>query len=72
MNGLNRSSGVQRWKSALPFRPISGPLKWSETLVVAGTEPTHTAPPPEPEPEAMPEPEAAPDYDDDAPAEDPR
>jgi hypothetical protein len=34
------ASGVQRWKSALPFRPISGPLKWSETLVVAGTEPS--------------------------------
>jgi outer membrane protein assembly factor BamB len=40
LRGLNRASGVQRWKSALPFRPISGPLKWSETLVVAGTEPS--------------------------------
>jgi len=39
LRGLNRSNGVQQWKSALPFRPISGPLRWSETLVVAGTEP---------------------------------
>jgi outer membrane protein assembly factor BamB len=39
LRGLNRSSGVQRWKSALPFRPISGPLKYRETLVVAGTTP---------------------------------
>jgi outer membrane protein assembly factor BamB len=39
LRGLNRSSGVQRWKTPLPFRPISGPLKWSETLVVAGTSP---------------------------------
>ncbi|HUK32647.1 MAG TPA: PQQ-binding-like beta-propeller repeat protein [Vicinamibacterales bacterium] len=39
VRGLNRSSGVQRWKTALNFRPNSGPLKWSETLVVAGTSP---------------------------------
>jgi outer membrane protein assembly factor BamB len=39
LRGLNRSSGVQRWKSPLPFRPISGPLKYRETLVVAGTTP---------------------------------
>ena len=39
LRALNRSNGVQQWKSALAFRPISGPLKWSETLVVAGTEP---------------------------------
>jgi len=39
LRGLNRSSGVQRWKSPLPFRPISGPLKYLETLVVAGTMP---------------------------------
>src|SRR5262249_54155836 len=37
LRGLNRSSGVQRWKSPLKFRPIAGPLKWSETLVVAGS-----------------------------------
>ena len=39
LRGLNRSSGVQRWKSPLPFRPVSGPLKWAETIVVAGTSP---------------------------------
>jgi len=39
LRGLNRSSGVQRWKSPLSFRPIAGPLKWSETLVVAGSSP---------------------------------
>jgi outer membrane protein assembly factor BamB len=39
LRGLNRSSGVQRWKSALPFRPISGPVKYRDTLVVAGTTP---------------------------------
>ena len=39
LRGLNRSSGVQRWKSPLSFRPIAGPLKWSETLVVAGSAP---------------------------------
>jgi outer membrane protein assembly factor BamB len=39
LRALQRSSGVQRWKSALPFRPISGPLKHNETLVVAGTTP---------------------------------
>lgn len=40
LRGLNRANGVQRWKSPLPFRPISGPLKWNESLVVAGTEPS--------------------------------
>jgi len=39
LRGMNRSSGVQRWKSPLPFRPIAGPLKYRETLVVAGTTP---------------------------------
>jgi hypothetical protein len=39
LRGLNRSSGVQRWKSALALRPIAGPLKYRETLVVAGTTP---------------------------------
>lgn len=39
LRGLNRSSGVQRWKSPLPFRPISGPIKYLETLVVAGSTP---------------------------------
>jgi outer membrane protein assembly factor BamB len=39
LRGLNRSSGVQRWKSPLPFRPLSGPLKYRETLIVAGSSP---------------------------------
>lgn len=39
LRAMQRSNGVQRWKSALPFRPISGPLKYNETLVVAGSTP---------------------------------
>jgi outer membrane protein assembly factor BamB len=39
LRGMNRSSGVQRWKTPLPFRPLSGPLKYRETLVVAGATP---------------------------------
>jgi outer membrane protein assembly factor BamB len=39
LRGLNRGSGVQRWKTPLSFRPIAGPLKYAETLVVAGTAP---------------------------------
>lgn len=39
LRGLNRSSGVQRWKTPLPFRPFAGPVKYVETLVVAGTTP---------------------------------
>ena len=39
LRALNRGSGVQRWKTALPFRPIAGPLRYLETLVVAGTTP---------------------------------
>ena len=39
VRGMSRSSGVQQWKRALDVRPISSPLKWSETLVVAGTGP---------------------------------
>ena len=37
LRGLNRSSGVQRWKSSLPLRPTTGPVKWSQTIVVAGS-----------------------------------
>jgi outer membrane protein assembly factor BamB len=37
LRALNVSSGVQRWKSGLPLRPTTGPLKWSQTLVVTGT-----------------------------------
>src|SRR5207253_1611878 len=39
LRGLNRSSGVQRWKTPLPFRPVSGPLKYAETIVTAGAAP---------------------------------
>jgi len=39
LRALNRGSGVQRWKFPLPFRPIAGPLRYLETLVVAGTTP---------------------------------
>jgi outer membrane protein assembly factor BamB len=39
LRALNRSSGVQRWKSALPLRPASGPLKAGDTLVVTGVSP---------------------------------
>jgi outer membrane protein assembly factor BamB len=40
LRALNLSSGVQRWKSALPLRPSTGPIRWSQTLVVAGTTPS--------------------------------
>jgi outer membrane protein assembly factor BamB len=39
LRGVNRSSGVQRWKTPLNFRPMAGPMKWSETLVVAASAP---------------------------------
>jgi outer membrane protein assembly factor BamB len=39
LRGLNVSNGVQRWKTPLPLRPTTGPIKWSQTLVVTGTTP---------------------------------
>jgi outer membrane protein assembly factor BamB len=36
---LNRSNGNQRWKRALPLRPIAGPLHVGRTLVVSGFAP---------------------------------
>jgi eukaryotic-like serine/threonine-protein kinase len=39
LRALNRSSGVQRWKSPLPLRPTTGPIRSSMTLVVAGAAP---------------------------------
>ncbi len=39
LRALNRSSGVQRWKRALPLRPVSGPLKGVDALVVTGASP---------------------------------
>jgi outer membrane protein assembly factor BamB len=40
LRALNRSSGVQRWKSALTLRPTAGPIKAADALVVAGPAPT--------------------------------
>jgi outer membrane protein assembly factor BamB len=40
LRALNRSSGVQRWKSALPLRPSTGPIRAGDALVVAGPAPT--------------------------------
>ena len=40
LRALNRSSGVQRWKMGVPLRPVSGPLKVADTLIVAGVSPT--------------------------------
>jgi outer membrane protein assembly factor BamB len=39
LRALSLSSGVQQWKSSLPVRPSTGPIKWSQTLVVVGTTP---------------------------------
>ena len=39
LRGLNRNSGVQRWKSPLPLRPTSGPVKVGNTIVVTGVAP---------------------------------
>ncbi len=40
VRALNRKSGVQRWKRALPLRPTSGPLKALDSLLVTGLTPT--------------------------------
>ena len=40
LRALNKSSGVQRWKSPLPLRPTTGPLHAAESLVVSGPAPT--------------------------------
>ena len=40
LRALNRHSGVQRWKTPLPLRPSSGPVKALETLLVAGLTPS--------------------------------
>jgi outer membrane protein assembly factor BamB len=39
LRALNRSSGVQRWKSALPLRPAAGLIKAADALIVAGPAP---------------------------------
>jgi outer membrane protein assembly factor BamB len=40
LRALNRSSGVQRWKTALPLRPATGPLRAADAVVVSGPAPT--------------------------------
>jgi outer membrane protein assembly factor BamB len=36
LRALSRASGVQRWIRPLPLRPIGGPIKAGDTLVVSG------------------------------------
>ena len=40
LRGLNRKSGAQQWKRALPMRPKSGPLLVANALLVRGIAPT--------------------------------
>ncbi|OFW17663.1 MAG: hypothetical protein A3H97_13635 [Acidobacteria bacterium RIFCSPLOWO2_02_FULL_65_29] len=40
LRGLDRRSGNQIWKRALPLRPSGGPVKVRETIVVSGVAPT--------------------------------
>ena len=40
LRALNRSSGVQRWKTPLPLRPATGPMHAADALVVSGPAPT--------------------------------
>ena len=40
LRGLDRKSGSQRWKRALPLRPSAGPLKAADMLIVGGVAPT--------------------------------
>ena len=40
LRALNKSSGVQRWKSPLPLRPSTGPIRAADALIVAGPAPT--------------------------------
>jgi outer membrane protein assembly factor BamB len=39
MRALDRRNGSQRWRTALAFRPITGPLRIGDTLVAAGRSP---------------------------------
>ncbi len=39
LRALKRSNGNQRWKRALPYRPIGGPMKFRAMLLVAGIPP---------------------------------
>ena len=40
LRALDRRSGAQRWKRALPFRPRAGPVRVGDALVVSGVAPT--------------------------------
>jgi outer membrane protein assembly factor BamB len=36
LRALDRNNGAQRWKRGLPLRPIAGPLRAADTLLVSG------------------------------------
>jgi outer membrane protein assembly factor BamB len=36
LRALNQRTGVQQWKQALSFRPVSGPVRAADTLIVSG------------------------------------
>jgi outer membrane protein assembly factor BamB len=40
LRGLDRRTGGQRWKRALPLRPVRGPIIVADTLIVSGVSPT--------------------------------
>ena len=40
LRGLNRRSGNQIWKRALPLRPSGGPVKMADSVIVSGVAPT--------------------------------
>jgi outer membrane protein assembly factor BamB len=40
LRGLDRHSGAQRWKRALPLRPTTGPVTAGDTVIVTGIAPT--------------------------------
>jgi outer membrane protein assembly factor BamB len=40
LRALDRTSGAQQWKDALPLRPNSGPLQAGDTLIVTGLAPS--------------------------------
>jgi outer membrane protein assembly factor BamB len=39
LRGLDRRTGNQRWKRTLPLRPLSGPVRSGDTLIVSGIAP---------------------------------
>jgi outer membrane protein assembly factor BamB len=40
LRALDRTSGAQQWKDALPLRPTSGPLRAGDALIVTGIAPS--------------------------------